>query len=626
MTKKLHLCDELGVSAATVNNWIKTKVIPAPDDRGFYSKSIYDHILDTIKNNRAGEPAMRLSSRANRTLLKKKSLCYLGITNKERKTLLLNLVNVFEKSGLSAEDGVLAVVFSMLRANEMIGANCTAGAWQLNANSKLDMMLSDWIGKTHNPEKMKTLFIDYKIANLNDDILGAFYQSVLNISQKSGFGAYYTPSCLLTDIKIKSDKTILDPCCGSGNILLNILSKEHDPAKIYIRDIDETALKICYINLVLFFNDKNITPNILKQDITSDNTFNRQFDYIVTNPPWGSKYTMHQKEHLVKLYPQLSTPEIFSIALFNARKMLKENGELYFFLPYSFLNVTAHKNIRRCIFNENNKITVKLLGNAFKGVLSESIRLHLKSSSYEKYISIQNKNTDVYQIPLQNITPPDFLVSAVSKTQDTLIMEKMYKTEHTTLKDAVFALGIVTGNNKKHLTKDKTAKAIYRGKDIEKYTLLKPCYYFEFKPDLFQQAAPLEYYQKEKIVYRFISDRLICALDSEGSFLLNSANLFISGNYPMRAIVSFFNSDIYTFILRKKFNSKKVLKSHLQDLPLPVLSDKTHQYISDLYNEAFSEARGQLPGISMFQEKIDRIICEAFGIDENEMNYIKTIS
>jgi len=620
LVRKETLSEELGVSLATINNWIKTKVIPSPDIQKHYSRKTYAHIINIVKNNN-----LRLNSRANRTLLGKKTLNYLGIENKERKNLLSNLVNDFEVSNLSINDGVLAVSFALLQSNNLINSD-----WQPNSNTKLDIMLSDWISKAHNTEKLKSLFIKYEIPNFDDDILGAFYQSIQSISQKSNFGSYYTPSKLLNEIKIPPKKTILDPCCGSGGILLNILSKKHDPSKIFARDIDEIALFICFINLVLFFNNKNITSSIIKEDITLNNSndlffesSNEKFDFIVTNPPWGSKFSVQQKENLIELIPELATSEIFSIALYNARKKLNINGELYFFLPHSFLNVSTHKNIRRYIFNEDNKISIKLLGNAFKGVLSESILLHLKNCSSDKHIRIKDKNGNIYSIPLQNIISPEYFVSATSKTQDAQIIDKIYKTEHTTLKnDTIFGLGIVTGNNKKYLIKEKNkkSKAIFRGKDIDKYVLLKPSYYLNFKPELFQQTAPEEYYLKEKIVYRFISDRLICALDKKGNLILNSANLFIPNNYPIHTIVSFFNSDIYTFIFRKKFHSKKVLKSHLQDLPLPVLSKKLHQYILNLYNETFSNKKSC--DIALFQKKIDKVICEAFLINKTELEYI----
>ena len=96
--------------------------------------------------------------------------------------------------------------------------------------------------------KIKNFFIRYEIPNLDDNILGAFYQSIQSVSQKSHKGSYYTPSELLTEIKIPPEKTILDPCCGSGGILLNVLDKTHNSTKIFARDIDETVLKMCFIN------------------------------------------------------------------------------------------------------------------------------------------------------------------------------------------------------------------------------------------------------------------------------------------------------------------------------------------------------------------------------------------
>jgi type I restriction-modification system DNA methylase subunit len=617
---KKTIGEKLGVSLAAVNNWIKTQVIPPPDICNCYSKESFDLIINKVKN----DPA-RLASRANRSLLRKKEICYLGIKDKKRKELLDALLDDFENSNLTIEEGVLALVFAVLYSNNLIKKD-----WRQNSSSRIDVLLSEWIAKTANQEFVKNFYSNYDIPDFNDDIAGAFYQSIQSISQKSSIGAYYTPPELLKEITIEPNKIILDPCCGSGGILLNVLTKKHNTSKIFIRDIDETALKISFINLALFFNDKNIAVNISKQDIllnTSNNLFsqdeNKQFDVIITNPPWGSKYTKQQKDFILNSYPELATAEVFSISLFNALKMLKKDGELFFFLPYAFLNVAAHKNIRNYVFNEYNKINIKLLGNAFKGVLSESILIHIKKSGVQKNVYIQNKKGDAYQISRERIVPPDYIVSATGNTQDASLISKIYSVEYLTLQNnAVFALGIVTGNNKKHLLSkaSKNAEAIFRGKDIDKYAFGSPEYFIEFQPELYQQIAPVEYYRREKIAYRFISDSLVCVLDKNNSLLLNSANLFISEYYPMETITAFLNSVIYTFIFKKKFHSNKILKSHLQDLPLPVLSAGTHRHIQILYNKTFYSNHEKKAD---FQLEIDEIICRAFCIDKNQYNYIK---
>jgi hypothetical protein len=309
--QKVTIGEQLGVSLATVNNWIKTAVIPPPDIDAFYSKASFDYIISTLKN-----APDRLNARANRSLQQKKEICYLGITGRKRKKLLSMLIDDFEQSGLTVDDGVLALSIALLRSNNLIAKNRPG-----NNRSRLDAFLSEWIGNSEQQETVRRLYAQYEIPNCDDDIAGAFYQSIQSVSQKSNRGSYYTPPELLQDIRISPNKTILDPCCGSGGVLRKVLTKAHKPSKIFARDIDETALKICFINFVLFFNDNNTEVNISKQDITTNNgelsSFdgdNGQFDYIITNPPWGSKFSKREKDTFLALYPDLKTSEIFSIS------------------------------------------------------------------------------------------------------------------------------------------------------------------------------------------------------------------------------------------------------------------------------------------------------------------------
>jgi type I restriction-modification system DNA methylase subunit len=618
LLRKENIRDALGISLATVNNWIKTGYIPPPDVRDFYNENTYNDILRKIKGT-----SSKLSSRANRSLAEKKHISYLGITDKERKDELDKLIEIFENSELSIAEGVLALALAMLRSNKLI-----TNDWEIRPTSKVDLLVSSWmIENNHNSKKIKDLYSGYDIQNKDDDLIGAFYQSIQSISQKSVSGSYYTPSELLQGIKIPIAKSVLDPCCGSGGILLRILNKDHDTSLVFARDIDEVALKICHVNLSMFFNNPNIESKIVKRDVAFDIEEDKlafsakeQFDFIVTNPPWGSKYSKTQKDYLIQMYSELGTTEIFSVALFNSMKLLKSNGQLYFFLPYSFLNVATHKNVRSHVLKSNNSVSVHLLGNAFKGVLSEGILVHVDNFAVKDDIYIYNKNGDKNIISKENVQQPDYLIPATASIIDEKIIRAMYKREYTTLKhNTVFALGVVTGDNKKHLlnirTDSKNLEPIFRGKDIYCYKYLEAQCFIEFDPSTYQQVAPEEYYRQKKIVYRFISDRLVCHLDSNNSLVLNSANLFISRSYPMETIVCLFNSPLYSFIYQKKFHSKKVLKSHLQDLPLPLLESEQHKQFLILYRHILSH--------EATQADVDRLICKIFSLGQEEYAYVK---
>ena len=595
---KKDIQNRLNISLATVNNWIKTGVIPSPEN-GYYTKDVYSNLIKTIENSND-----RLQSRANRSNQNSSNIIFLGIKDKKRKELLFELVEEFKRNKLSVIESIACLGKQILIDNNLY-------------DGKSEIYLK--INKIYSGNN---IFKNFHIENKNDDILGAFYQSIQSISSKSKDGSFYTPAEILTSITIPENAKVLDPCCGSGSILINTLSKNHNPDNIYAFDIDETALLICHINLILFFNNASISPHIKKHDLIFSEKMdlfsmdNEKYDFIVTNPPWGSKLSKSEKDVLLHNYPLLDTTEVFSIALYNSLEKLSEKGSLNFFLPESILNVSTHKNIRKFLLDSHRNIEILPLGMAFKGVQSECVLLKLSEITTAEPQIIVKKDT-TYKLNAKNISAPDYFISYNVSENDDNILNKIYSAKSVKLSaNTKFALGIVTGNNKKyvHETKATNEEAIFRGKDILPYKLKSPEVFINFTPEVFQQVAPIEMYRSKKIVYKFISDKIVCAIDCN-SLVLNSANVIISNDYPMEILVCLFNSPIYTFIYQKKFKSKKVLKQHFQDFPLPVLSNELNKSFCDVYSDIFAGKSNQ--------ENADKLICNYFKISDAEYNYIK---
>ena len=595
---KKDIQNKFNISLATVNNWIKTGFIPSPVN-GFYSKDSYINLIKTIESD-----TNRLHARANRSFSDVSDIIFLGITNRERKELLIKLVERFKSTTLSITEGIACLGKQILSSNSLY-----------IEESEIYSELNKIYDKDN-------IFQDFIIENKDDDILGAFYQSVQTIASKSKNGSFFTPSALLSSIKIPENAKVLDPCCGSGGILIRTISKNHNPSKIYAYDIDEIAILICKINFILFFRDAFISPHIEKHDLIfcDKNTLFTdevgQFDFIVTNPPWGSKLSKEQKDFLLRTYPSLDTTEVFSIALFNAVEKLSKKGILNFFLPESILNVGTHKNIRKFLLQSKRDIEIIPFGMAFKGVQSECILLKLSAMTDDDVKIVVKKDTDVI-LDKKNIIAPDYLISYNVSDFDNEIINKIYSAKSTKLSaNTKFALGIVTGNNKKYVHETKIAddEPIFRGKDILPYKLKDPETFIRFTPEVFQQVAPTEMYRSKKILYKFISDKIVCTLD-DNSLVLNSANIIISNDYPMEILICLFNSPIYSFIYQKKFKSKKVLKQHFQDFPLPVLDKKTKECFLIMYDNIL---HGKIE-----QFEIDKKICEYFKISDEQYNHIK---
>ena len=158
---------------------------------------------------------------------------------------------------------------------------------------------------------------------------------------------------------------------------------------------------------------------------------------------------------------------------------------------------------------------------------------------------------------------------------------------HITLKDnAEWALGIITGNNEKLCRKEGTEGylPIFRGKEIFKDKMAEPSLFVNENLEGCRQVADLRLYKSpNKIIYRFISNKIVCFHDTEQRYVLNSANLFVKDDFPVSysQLVSLLNSDFMNWLFRSVFNTHKILRGDLEMLPI------FHEYFKE--NEVFSE-------------------------------------
>ena len=99
------------------------------------------------------------------------------------------------------------------------------------------------------------------------------------------------------------------------------------------------------------------------------------------------------------------------------------------------------------------------------------------------------------------------------------------------------------------------------------------------------------------------------------SLPLNSANVLIPKNdYPLETIVILFNSKLYSFLYKNKFDSLKILKSHIIQLPLPVLTTEQHAKFKKLYDEIISSEKNAAE-YNASVKKADDEVFRIFGIN-----------
>ncbi|GAA7846441.1 type I restriction-modification system subunit M [Helicobacter pylori] len=140
---------------------------------------------------------------------------------------------------------------------------------------------------------------------LDDDLLGDAYEYLMrHFASESGKskGQFYTPSevslllslLLGIDENTRQDKSIYDPTCGSGSLLLKASSLAGQKGlTIYGQEKDISTTALCKMNMILH---NNATADIAKGGSSTlsnplfiENGMLKTFDYVVANPPFSLK-------------------------------------------------------------------------------------------------------------------------------------------------------------------------------------------------------------------------------------------------------------------------------------------------------------------------------------------------
>jgi len=567
-----------GISSATVYNWTRLK---------------------TNAEN-------RLTKRANKRQSKKRVLPLEYVSNNKSIALVQSILDYIDENNIEILPAILSLGIDLLKKNNIYDKQHVADVLCEYSN----VMVIDELTKVSLP-------------NDEFDVLGLIYQSYLQEGKKNITGSYYTPQKIAfnmtRNLDFSKDEIILDPCCGSGAILLCVPAK--NPEQLYGIDNDIIAVLIARINLLLKYKDFEFIPQIYCLDylqcyslIQPHSVFEKAFDYIVTNPPWGA-----MEDKTVSNYA-ITSNETFSCFFMKAFEQLKKNGTIRFLFPEAILNVKAHKDIRKFIIDTAGLVRITSYDDSFAGVTTKYVDIECgKGANKDKFEVCTHGQ--VKTVDMKTIYETDNMVFNLLSDDDISIVRIVKDKGQYSLKNSTWALGVVTGDNKTKLSsvyRDGMEK-IYTGKEIQPYVLRPAKYFIMYNRDDLQQVAKEEIYRApEKLVYKFISNKLVFAYDNSASLFLNSANILIPQipSMSIKAVMAFLNSLLYQFIYIKLFGEVKVLKGNLLELPFPQISENDNRVLTAMVDDMLT---GDVKG----QESIDNYIFTIYGLTEDQKKYVR---
>lgn len=442
----------------------------------------------------------------------------------------------------------------------------------------------------HNHEKLSRAIINELNNGKFDDAIISKYEKSLSESYRNKEGIYYTREDIVADmfrdVVVNDTTTFLDPCCGCGNYIIGAIERGIRVENIYAFDTDATAVEITKQRILAKTGQE--AKNIVCADFfTVAKELHQSFDLIYTNPPWGKKISKSQKDALGKFYQSGRSTDTCSLFVFAAMDLLSQGGSLGFLLPESILNISTFQSLRKLFLS----FSIQEIKNYEKPF--ESIQTKVYSVIVNKCPPAENHqvrcidNKLHFRLQSSFSSNPRQIFNVWANQDEQIVIDKLFEIPHCLLEDkADWGLGIVTGDNK---TKCKKVPAeglvpIFRGKDIFPTELASPSLYIERDLSNCQQVAPLSiYYAKEKIIYRFISDRLVFYCDTAQNLVLNSANVLVlkkSSPLSSNQLSSLLNSKIMNWLFAKVFNTHKILRADLEALPL-----YTSWYSNEVFNE-----------------------------------------
>ncbi len=557
----------------------------------------------------------KLSKRANKLYSKKHIIPSEYFENKLNQKVVKKLLDLIAENQLSTENSIYNLGVNYLAKNGLV---TIADNEIISDNQYIRKILG---GVGIKDSVLNKDLLNFELPDDEIDILGIIYQSMMSEGNKNKKGSYYTPPKMIKYFKnlVSSDTVLLDPCCGTGSFLLNLGDKIKNPDNIFGADLDSIACFISKINLIVRYKNIKFEPQIYNLDFLDDEILEKfkkkRINLIATNPPWGTKYG----KDYTKNFSEILSKEICSYFIVQAEKILSKDGICCMVLPEAILNVGIHQDIRKFILGNYGIEEIKLWGKVFKGVLSDVISLKL-TKNYDEKIRIVGKHS------IKTINKSEYFknknyVFNISDNLYSEIIDYIFGRPYETLENSIWGLGIVTGNNEKHIRpKFKGGEKIYKGKNITSYLIKDTDDYIEYKRENFQQTASDEIYRaKEKLVYKFISKKLVFAYDDKQRLFLNSANILIPEmeTHSAKTVLAFLNSKVFNFIYKYKFNALKVLKGNLIQLPFPKLTEN-YKNIIENYVENYLEN-----GDNLVLEDIENTVFETFNLPEKYVKIIK---
>jgi len=226
--------------------------------------------------------------------------------------------------------------------------------------------------------------IDFKLNDIQEvDVLGDAYEYLIGqFASGAGkkAGEFYTPqqvSTILAKIVTTGKqklKSVYDPTCGSGSLLLRVAKEVEGVSNFYGQEMNRTTYNLARMNMIL--HGVHYRQFDIKQDDTLEHPqhIDKQFEAIVANPPFSAQWSanpLFTSDDRFSQYGRLAPSSKADFAFVQHMIYhLADNGTMAIVLPHGALfRGGAEQHIRKYLIENKNFLdaVIGLPANIFYG-------------------------------------------------------------------------------------------------------------------------------------------------------------------------------------------------------------------------------------------------------------------
>ncbi len=253
--------------------------------------------------------------------------------------------------------------------------------------------------------------IDFDLKNTESDVLGDAYEYLIGkFASGAGkkAGEFYTPqqvssvlARLVTVGKTKL-KSVYDPTCGSGSLLLRVAKEVKEVAAFYGQESNPTTYNLCRMNMIMH------DVHYKKFDIKNEDTLERpqhidqRFEAIVANPPFSAEWSaspLFMSDNRYAPYGRLAPKGTADFAFVQHMvHQLADNGTMACVLPHGVLfRGGAEGHIREYLIKDKNQLdaVIGLPANIFYGTSIPTCILVLKKNRKAMSEALEDRANNV---------------------------------------------------------------------------------------------------------------------------------------------------------------------------------------------------------------------------------------